>query len=87
MKIEYENKAVAKFEKLCWGRVFKLKNDYYMKTDSIDGNGVELDVNAVHLESGALAYFASDTEVEAVEAVLTIKTNQINVPFYRQKLV
>lgn len=73
MKIEYENKWVAKFEKLCWGRVFKLENNYYMKTDSIDGNGVELDVNAINLESGALACFASDTDVEVVEAVLTIK--------------
>lgn len=73
MKIEYENKAVAKFEKLGWGRVFKLRNNYYMKTDSIDGNGVELDVNAVCLESGALACFASDTDVEVVEAALTIK--------------
>lgn len=73
MKIEYENKAVAKFEKLCWGRVFKLRNNYYMKTDSIDGNGVGLDVNAVHLESGALIYFDSDTDVEVIDAVLTIK--------------
>lgn len=73
MKIEYENKAVAKFEKLGWGRVFKLRNDYYMKTDSIDGNGVQIDVNAVSLETGALACFASDTDVEVVEAALTIK--------------
>lgn len=73
MKIKYENKAVAKFEKLGWGTVFKMSDNYYMKTDSVDGNGVELDVNAVSLTCGALAYFPLDTDVEVIDAVLTIR--------------
>jgi len=74
MKIEYEDKGTTReFEELSYGTVFKLRDNYYMKTDSVDVNGVELDVNAVSLADGALAYIVSHTDVKVIDATLTIK--------------
>lgn len=75
--IKYENKTMTRFEELICGSVFRTKNNYYMKTDSIDGNGVQLDVNAVSLDDGALIYFASYTDVEVIDAELIIKDESV----------
>lgn len=73
MNIEHVNKDTTKFEELYYGTVFKTRNNYYMKTASVDRNGVQLEVNAVNLTSGSLAYFDSYTDVEVIDAILTIK--------------
>ena len=73
MKIEFEREPKIPFEDVAIGEVFEYDCNIYMKIDSTDENEVELDVNAVNLSTGELRHLLSYTDVEVVEAVLTIK--------------
>lgn len=72
MKIEYENKTIIEFDDLICGAVFRTGNIFYMKTDPVDENGTDIGVNAVNLSTGELAYFPSSTDVEILNAELTV---------------
>lgn len=73
MKIKYESKTMIEFGELFCCAVFRTGNIVYMKTDSADENGTDVGVNAVNLSTGELTYFPSCTNVEILDAELTIK--------------
>lgn len=72
MKIKYENKPMTEFGELFCGAVFMDGNIFYMKTNSEDANGTDVGVNAVNLSTGELTHFPSCTNVEILDAALTV---------------
>lgn len=70
MKIEYEKKSKIPFEDVAIGEVFEYECSIYMRVDSVDGNGIDLEVNALNLSTGELRHFLSYTDVEILDATL-----------------
>lgn len=55
------------------GMVFAGKENIYMAIESIIDHGLGLELNAVNLETGELAYFAEADFVQLVDAELSVK--------------
>ena len=72
MKIECENKSKTPFEDVVIGDVFRYNTDIYMRVDSIDENGTELDVNAVDFFTGELRHIPSYADVKILDATLKL---------------
>jgi hypothetical protein len=79
MKIKYENKPMTEFGELFCGAVFMTGNIFYMKTDSVDDNETDIVVNAVNLSTGKLTYFSACTNVEILDAELTVTRSTGNM--------
>lgn len=75
MKIEYERKTNIPFEDVAIGEVFEWECSIYMRVDSTDENGTELDVNALDFSTGELKRLPSYVDVEILDAILKINTH------------
>lgn len=75
MKIEYETESKIPFEDVVIGEVLKYNHSIYMKIDSTDENGIDLEVNALNLSTGELRHLHSYTDVEILDATLKVGTH------------
>ena len=73
MKIKDFRKPEDYFGNIEPGTVFVVENSVYMAIEPIEEKELEVLLNAVNLETGELAHYFDDTDIQIVDAELCVR--------------